>query len=162
MAGHYRRIQLLIPALFALYAAIAMGGGIYSDKLEIFPFFNWSLFSHVKDSRTLYEIEVLAIDGVRLDAPTRFAALPDRFAAAQRKSTGIVKLATRMAKATERGDRAQFEKLRMVLETVYLGEAQQLTYRLVALTYNPIERWRDGSVRSATVLGEYSIDGSSR
>ncbi|HUT49522.1 MAG TPA: hypothetical protein VM325_09290 [Alphaproteobacteria bacterium] len=151
----------MVLGLLVAYLCIAVAGGVQSPKGEIFPFFNWSLFTYVSDHRQLIEIEILAINGVRLDAPTRFHDLPKQFAGARNKSVSILKLASRMAAAHIDGDQARFRSLRKVLEATYLAEAERLKYRLVANRYHPIERWRDGSIRSTIVIGEYTVDRSS-
>ena len=158
MLTRYKTAQRLVPALFIVYSCVAVAGGHWTPKREIFPFFNWSLFTTVSDRRSLCEVEILALDGVRLEAPTRFYDLPQRFAAAQQRSINVVKLALSMAKAHKAGDRERFEALRGVLESAYLGDVEQVTYRLVVYRYNPIERWRDGTAQSAEILGEFTVD----
>jgi len=103
---------------------------------------------------------VLAINGTALAAPTRFYDLPRHFSAARSKSVNVKKLADRMIAAHQSGDLESFESLRRLLESSYLSEAGELTYRLVVNLYNPIERWRSGTIRSTIVIGEYTIDGS--
>ena len=158
MLARYKAAQRLVPLLFVVYSGVAVAGGLWAPKGEVFPFFNWSLFTKVSDQRGICEVEILALDGVALETPTRFYDLPKRFAAAQQRSSSIVKLAVRMAKAHRAGDLERFDSLRDVLESSYLGEVDQVTYRLVVYRYNPIERWRSGAVQSAEVLGEFIVD----
>ena len=156
--ARYKAAQRLVPLLFVVYSGVAIAGGLWAPKGEVFPFFNWSLFTKVSDQRSICEVEILALDGVALETPTRFYDLPKRFAAAQQRSSSIVKLAWRMAKVHKSGDVEQFARLRSVLETSYLGDVDQMTYRLVVYRYNPIERWRSGAVQSAEILGEFAVD----
>lgn len=151
----YRNSIVRIPTLLICYCLIAFLGGGVSSNYELFPVFNWSLFSDVTDTRVLCEIEVLSIDGVELDSPTRFYDLRDEFEAARSRDVTVLKLLQRIcgAKLARRED--TFNDLRVVLESGYLRERSNVIYRLVLQTYNPIERWRDGSLISAVVLGQY-------
>ena len=137
------------------YAVFAFFGGIFSSKYEVFPIFNWSLFTYVSDVRNFCEIEVTSIDGVSVKPPTRFYDLPDEFAAARTRSATVFKLLQKTCRAQLAGQEDAFEAFREVLESSYLADREEVHYRLVIQTYNPIERWRDGSVIATELLGEY-------
>jgi hypothetical protein len=107
----------------------------------------------VGDVRNLCELEVLSIDGVRLDRPTRFYELQNRFRGGG--DVTVLKLVQRSCVAKLEGRENTFEELRKVLESRFLRDKDNVEYRLVIQTYNPIARWRDGSVISTRVLGEY-------
>lgn len=149
----FRNLILLIPVFYICYILVANIGAILSNRSELFPVFNWSLFTYVSDVRKLCELEVLSIDGVRLDRPTRFYELRNRFRAG--RDVTVLKLVNRSCNAKSEGRENTFEELRKVLESSFLSDKNSVEYRLVIHTYNPIARWRDGSVISTRVLGEY-------
>lgn len=156
----YRRATALIPSFLFCYCVVAFLGGAFASKYEIFPFFNWSLFSQVREVQELCEVEVLSIDGAILELPARFYELPGEFSAAHNRDPSAMKLVQRICRAKIAGDETTFTKLRDVLETSYLSDQKTVTYRLILQSYNPIDRWRDGSVISSRVLGEYRTRGS--
>jgi len=151
----YRRAIALMPSFFLCYCMFAFLGAGFASKHEIFPVFNWSLFSEVREVRELCEVEVLSINDMPLKLPTRFYELPGEFSAARNRDATVMKLTQRVCRATIAGDEKTFAKLRNVLESSFLSDQQTVTYRLVWQYYNPIDRWRDGSVISSVVLGEY-------
>jgi len=149
----FRSLIILIPAVYIYYALVAYFGAIISSKYEIFPAFNWSLFTYVSDVRDLCEVEILSIDGVRLDRPTRLAELQDQFRAG--RDATVLKLLQKVCRAKYTGRDATFEDLRDVFESRYLSDKKNVEYRLVIHNYEPIARWRDGSTISTQVLGKY-------
>lgn len=151
----FKNLVVIIPTFYLYYASIAVFGGIWSDKYEYFPFFNWSLFSYVSETRRLCELEVVSIDGRILDPPVNFYDLPQDFGAARAKDSTVLKLLQKIANAKFAGNHQRFEELREVLDRTYLSGHGDVVYRLVVVEYNPIERWRDGSVRSTVTLGRY-------
>ena len=151
----FRSLIVIIPAFYLYYASIAVFGGILSDKYEYFPFFNWSLFSYVSDIRHLCELEIISINGRVLDPPANFYALPQDFEAARTKDSTVLKLLQKIANAKAAGDQQRFEELREVLDHTYLSSRSDVVYRLVVNEYHPIERWRDGSIRSTVALGRF-------
>ena len=109
----------------------------------------------MSDVRDYCEIEVTSIDGVSVEPPTRFYELPDEFAAARTRSATVFKLLQKTCRARVAGREDAFKAFREVLESSYLADRKEVQYRLVIHTYNPIERWRDGSVITTELLGEY-------
>jgi len=151
----YNNILYIIPTFYLYYTIIAFFG-VLSDKYEIFPVFNWSLFTYVTDVRNFCEIEVISIGDELLDAPTPYYSLPSKFAGARNRSPTVFKLLQKVCRAKRQGQAEKFAKLRAVLESNFLADQRDVHYRLVVNTYNPIDRWRDGTVISSEVLGNYN------
>ena len=158
---NFRNLIVFIPTFFVFYASIAHLGGFTTSKKEIFPFFNWSLFTYVSDSRNLIEVEVLAIGGKELNSPTRFFELDNFFRAAKGRNATVKKLLERIYSAKVRGEDEEFENLRGVLESNYLSDQSAIAYQLVLVSYNPIDRWKNGTVTFKKVLGTYRTKGLS-
>ena len=150
----HRILLFTIPAFYLLYALIAHHGGLTSPKAEHFPVFNWSLFSSVDDESILVEVEITALDGKSLPQPTRFFDLPGHFDAAKRRDITILKLVGKAYRKLVRGDDGAFQDYRRVLESVYLADRDMVAYRLVLNRYNPIERYRNGTILSTQVMWE--------
>ena len=68
-----------------------------------------------------------------------------------------MKLVQRMINAHISDDIQKFQELRGVYEGRYLYGHQKVVYRLVVNFFDPIERWRDGSIRSNFVIGEFIV-----
>ena len=150
-----RYYKIFIALFFVAYTAVAIYGNLYAEKKEIFPVFSWSLFSYVSDRAKQIELEILEIDHVALAEPAHFYALGDEFHAAQMRDVTMSKLLERLAAALESGDAEATESLRSVLERTYLTGHRQIRYRIVLAKFHPIERWRDGTVRSKQELGRF-------
>ena len=89
------------------------------------------------------------------EPPVRYFALPDKFAAARGSGATVLKLLQKVCRAKSAGDAQTFDRLRRLLEDKFLKDQRLVDYRLVILTYNPIDRWKDGSVLSTDLLGTY-------
>ena len=151
----YLSCKNLIIIFFISYSAIAAYGNVYSPRKEIFPVFSWSLFSYVSDNSKQIELEITEIDHVALDEPTYFYELSREFHAARKRDVTLAKLLQRIAVARRNGDSEATESLRRVLERTYLSDHRQVGYRIVLTRFHPIERWRDGTIRSKHVLGQF-------
>ena len=145
----------MIPVFLYIYFGIAHIGHKISDVAEIFPFFNWSLFTNVSDEKKLLEIEILAIDDEYFTKPVRYYDLKSKFPLAAAKDITHLKLLYRIYAALRTNSLEKFNALKRTLETVYLRGHRKVRYRLTLKTYNPIERWRAGRVRHVEVVGEF-------
>ncbi len=150
----HRILLFTIPAFYLLYALVAHHGSLTSPNAEHFPVFNWSLFSPVGDERILVEVEITALDGKSLPQPTRFFDLPGRFNAAKRRDIRMLKLVYKAYRKLASGDEGGFQDYRRVLESVYLADRDMVAYRLVINRFNPIDRYRNGTILSTQVVWE--------
>ena len=159
----YRSILFIIPAFYLYYSVVSYFGVILSDKYEIFPVFNWSLFTYVTDVRQFCEIEVVAIDGRSLEQPTPYYGLPDRFAGAKARNPTLFKLLQRACRAKKREDLDKFAALREVVETGFFGGPVQ---GALSLGYSHLQsdrslaRWvhhRQGSSRQLSHKGAFAL-----
>lgn len=71
MKNRYRLIMALIPTILAFYIVmLPMNRVIEKDHVEIFPFFNWRLFSSVPSAQIWeYALILHSIDGHEVDEP---------------------------------------------------------------------------------------------
>ncbi|WP_136661330.1 hypothetical protein [Nitratireductor sp. XY-223] len=161
LAG-YRRIVVTIPVFLACYTFVAMLGSGLSSRAEFFPVFSWSLFTYVSDTRVLCELDVISVDGEELPAPTQFYDLPEYFPAALSRDIRLLKTLQRACVARIEGNEAEFDALRRVIENSFLSARRNVRYKLLTRTYNPIDRWRDGTVMSTKLLGEFQTGALTR
>ena len=138
-------IVLVGYAVISTAASFYIGGFRTQPSEELFPFFTWSLFSWVPDTRNLYVVEVIRLDGQTFQPPRDMRDIPV-FA----DKTTLASKATQSLGRT----RGQDEALRQTFETRYLKN-REVVYRLVRESYNPLDRWRNGSVDERRILGEF-------
>lgn len=67
----YRRARRGIAFFLAFYFIIGLGT-LLLPKGEIFPFFNWFLFSLVPQETPHYDLILYEVNGKRLDQPRRY------------------------------------------------------------------------------------------
>jgi hypothetical protein len=151
MQGYSARKRLLV--LFVLtYAVVAFWGGKTSPRGEFFPVFNWSLFTHVSDVRTLIELYVVRIGDRSFERPINYFELDEYFPTAAGRSADIRKTLDRLVHAVRRGDKPQMDKLLRVLESQHLSGHGPVLYEIRSVEFRPIQRWRTGKVISNTLM----------
>lgn len=157
MTGYqrYRAARLFVWPAALLYALVAFTGRP-AGQAELFPFFNWSLFTLGPVERADRVLLIRAIDGRRLAAPTMFYDLPDIFPAARAKDPSLMKLLDRWAIALRSSNRDAAEKIRAVVEDSFMQGARSIDYDLAVIGYDPLRRLRDGSIDHLLILGSFS------
>ena len=68
-----RLVLLLLPALQVLLSLAVLPAFSVS---EVFPVFDWALFHHQERNRDSWEIEILSLGGLRLNAPILLQKVP--------------------------------------------------------------------------------------
>ena len=152
LAG-YRTWRAIAPALVLAYAATASSMS-YIQNTEVFPFFNWSLFSSASNPKTDVVMIVRSIDGKTLARPTLFYTLRS-FQAARSRDSRFLKTLDKLYIAVKRGDPNAERRLRNLVENVYMAEADHAEYDLAVIQFDPIERLRTGEIRNVTVVRSY-------
>lgn len=147
-----RRLTCLIVVYFFVGAA--------SQKLvpgvdEIFPFYGWSLFSKVPNRDSRYTVLLHAHEGRTLEPPIPFLHAPESMVVGNRFIGR--KLIQRLGGAQDRGEAAEVETLRKLLEESYLlGEVR---YELVFESYNPLQKWLTGENDEQRSLARFESAG---
>lgn len=127
--------------LLSTSAAFSISGPSTHPSRELFPFFTWSLFSKVSDRRTEYHIEVLALDGQRLDPPLDMRRIDAFPAFADTRSLGYKALQNLGGTLSEGAADADDKRARFAAR--FFGR-HDVDYRINRHGYNPLERWRAG------------------
>ena len=119
--------------------------GSVSQKLipgvdEIFPFYGWSLFSKVPAEGRTYTLRIDQHSGRKVAPPVDFPKAPGTMVQGNRYIGR--KLIQKLGRALDRGEQAEADRLRTLLENNYLrGE---LGYAIFFERYDPLEKWRSG------------------
>jgi hypothetical protein len=157
MGGGYQAYLLrraLLPTCVLAYFLIASGAQAVRST-ELFPFFNWSLFSDASNPKIDVILLVKSVDGASLDRPTQFYALGNRFSAAREQDTRLSKSLDRLTWSLQHRDAHQELRLRRLIEGTFLREAKTTDYDIALIVYDPIVRLRTGEIQSQRVLRSY-------
>ncbi len=128
-----------------LYVLASNYLGILSqNRAELFPIFNWSMFTNV----SRYEVEnvelfIDKIDGKELDPPVIAKMLPSEF---PNVGAGISlrKTVYSLATAIDFKDQDSIARLKRVIDRRYLAGPRQVTYSIRLIRYPPLQRIKDG------------------
>jgi len=151
----YRMSRLYIPLFIAGYIGLAnMNPPQY--KTEIYPFFNWSLYSHSSAPIvTRIELKVLSINEEMIDPPERYFSLKSQFHSASQQDSRLIKLLRNMYTALENNDTKQLAAIRSIVESHFLTEANTADYKLVKLTYDPLDAIVTGDYIDSATLRQF-------
>ena len=122
---------------------------------EIFPFFNWSLFSVSSNERTISVIRFDSINEKPLPSPRLYYDMGEIFAYAKQRDSTVWKTVETLASAIQHDDQEMISRARKLIEDRYMAELKSADYAVVRLTYDPIERLRFGTVKDSAVLATY-------
>ena len=153
MGRKNNRFKAGFAAILVSAYTLVGGYGASFNFPEIFPFFNWALFSFPAKIYNEWVVEVIAIDGDRLSEPAD-VHLIDRF---DHFGSGEGKVLREWGKSVEQRDLEAAKAHRSLFENLYRrSDAEQVRYRLVLRRSNPVQRWEHGTVLSETVEGEFT------
>lgn len=146
----YRTMRRLLPGLGGAYVGLGLLATM-APGFEIFPFFCWFLFLLTPNVETRYELMMSEIGGRSLSVATEYQTLDlvedpmamDLWVAVQD-----------LGRAEVRGDAVSVKRLRSRIELNFIPAPNR--YALVEVEYDPIERWRDGTVRERRTVATYS------
>lgn len=147
-----RLFVVFAVAGYALVAILMKPPG----QIELFPFFNWSLFSTSTDRKSDTTLLIRSIDGHPIEPPQLFFDMKDEFSAAQRKDSRLIKLVDKWAYALRHDDAETAARLRSVVEDTFMSDVGSVEYDVVRLFYNPLQRLRLGTIDSIKVLGTFA------
>jgi hypothetical protein len=152
------RTAVFLIAAIAYVVFANVSGPLGKNRIELFPFFNWSLFTNFSAGvRFDFAVYIEALDGRKLPQPTLVYELKRRL---PRVGTGIdlAKATRALARNLLDKDAVRAERARKTVERVYLRGAGQVTYTVRLIRYSPIERYRTGKVTPLKTLARYETD----
>jgi hypothetical protein len=141
----------------ALVVLVYFFAGAASQKLvpgvdEIIPFYGWSLFSKVPNEDGRYVLLVHRTKRRAFTPPVPFLHAPGTVVPGNR-FTGR-KVIQRLGRAVARGETAEVERLRRLLEQTYFRGP--VHYELTFERYDPIAKWRTGANLETRSLGRFT------
>lgn len=149
----YRSSRTLSLMLIGTYIIVAAWPGF--KAVEIFPFFNWNLFSYSASVRTDWTVQLRTINGHRLPSPKLYYQMKRVFSYARDRNITPDKVFRNWASAIDSGNLSRSKKLQRLTEDTFMKEIKTATYDLVAITYHPILRIRTGKIDKVMVLGTF-------
>lgn len=152
----YRRLTLSMFAFVLCYLGVAYWGGKYHSRGELFPVFNWSLFTYVYETRVLVELSVSRIGDQTFDEPVPYYDLGLFFDSARIRSIDVQKNLDRLVGAIRRGDKAAAGRLRRVLEEQHLSGRGTVDYRIESVIFEPLDRWKNDAVIGRRLIAEFA------
>ncbi len=150
---HYYFRQALVPILLLAYIFIAILGKP-EHRAELFPFFNWSLFSTSSNPRTDIVVVVRSMNGEVLPEAKYFYDLTDAFKTARSRDSRFGKALNLLAQAKVKSASEEVG-LRKSIENNFMSEAKHLEYDLVQIVFDPIERLATGRVIRTHKIATY-------
>jgi hypothetical protein len=151
----YEVYKYAAPLFVGIYFVVVIVGMGAFHQPELFPFFNWSLFSNSYSERSDAVIRLDSINGKSLPSSRLYYEMSDIFRYAKDRDSFVSKVVTRLANAIRAGDEPTISELRKLIEGRFMAEIKSAEYDVVELTYDPIERLRKGKVKDAVVLATY-------
>lgn len=145
--------RTLGPMLILAYIIVAILGKPDS-KAELFPFFNWSLFSTSSNPRADIVVIVRSIDGKALPEEKYFYGLTDVFETARKRDTRFAKALDRLALAKVNSTSVEHD-LRKAIESNFMREVNYMEYDLAQIKFDPIDRLATGKVISTKIIATY-------
>ncbi len=146
----YRTMRRVVPALGGAYVVLGLLATM-APGFEVFPFFCWFLFPVTPNVETRYELVIDEIGGCPLAQPTEYQSM-DLVEDPMAMDLWIAVQALGRAEAA--GDAPSVQTLRRRIELNFIPAPNR--YRLDRVTFDPVERWRDGGIRSRDTVTTYT------
>jgi hypothetical protein len=153
--GSYRLRALTFPLIAMGYLMVALQPVPYEEGGEVFPFFNWSLFSYASPEVSDAVALIHSVNDQELETPQSLYDLPEFFNTAARHDVRFAKVVERYALAKVKGETENAQAARALMEDHYMKDAHDVEYSIGVLTYDPIKRYRTREVISVHELGRF-------
>ena len=151
----FRRFMVALMAVYVLVATF----GAQARHGEIFPFFNWSLFSDISDVRARASLEIVALDGIALPSPRPIFQLVERFPLDREAASTLSKNVQMLGRAMISHDSSEVVRLSGMIGQLLEKDGSDVVYEIAVIRYDPIDYWHNGAVHDRRVLGTFSGDG---
>lgn len=147
----YRRLQAGIVLALVLYVVI--GHGASWRGYEIYPIYDWDLFSLVPQNRVgNFGLRVVNVDGLVVE-PRYFENTVEIFPEA--KSGGANILIQQLGRAVQADDGVQVAQIRAEFEAAYMRGVESAEYEIIFRIFDPVERIRSGVYIDQKPLATY-------
>ena len=156
----YRAAKISVLLFLAVYFCTGMLARFFSKGVkgveDVYPFFSWFLFVEVPHRiQSEYGIRFLEIGGKTLDPPLFFEkAVGAAYNPTRRPAEEYHHLIQLLGGAVKRKDAQETARLRAEIEKEILDHSA--VYEISEIIFNPVERWRNGSVMEIKPLAEFT------
>jgi hypothetical protein len=151
----YRMLVAIAPVFIALYTAAVLILPHIGFTKEQYLVYSWFVFPQVPShTQVSYEAYIISVNGIpkhgeRLESSGAFLHdelrnIPDY----RRRIRFIGEMMSRRSLTEAEAPRHELESLAL---------ARPLTYEIVSVTYNPIERFLRGTVIATSSIGVYTV-----
>lgn len=123
-----------------------------ADRQEIYPFFNWSLFTHASDTKSDAVLLVHEVNGRRFHPPVPIFELPDSLAVRDVSRILLAKLVEKIVRVKLAGHDSYAETLNKVMQDRYLNQYTDIEYDISIISYHPVERYVNGDIKENIVI----------
>lgn len=152
----YRFRVASIPLFILGYFSIAALPALMNKGDEMYLLHHWFVFSEVPSrmSKT-YGAYVVSIDGKPVSPPARIETAGVLLFDDRHPRPYYDNVVRQLGRLLEADSTSEAETGRAQLE--WFVEKRPVVYQVVRIYYNPIDRFRDGTVISEEVLAEYEV-----
>ncbi len=153
----YEIAKRILLAFLALYALMGISAHIMSAKSnsteDLYPFFSWFLFVNVPSrAQADFEIEIVEVDNQAISPPASLENLPDVFMENNLSDRELRDLIEKLGRAVENKNTGVIILTRQKLEMHF---RKKVSYNMLKLHFNPIDRLRTGKIDKKTVLASF-------
>ncbi len=144
-----KRYQIILKGVCIFLSLYFIGGllSVLAPRHEIFPVFSWFLFSITPNPDTKFALRLHEVAGKGLEQPRYYEKAEG--IVNEPRSIKVYQMVQKLGKAEERDDRAEITRIRFMLEKNYV--LTPCRYDLLAVTYDPVKRWKTGLMQEETV-----------
>lgn len=146
--GAWRSIALSTLGVYAVLAII-----MSITSIEGYPVFSWSLFSMIPNSHVASTMEFLEIGGKVQMPPLAFSDSKPLFDAIDKSPTDYTPIISELSRAMQEHNSAKIPEIRKRLEVIFPPGPYR--YRILLVTYDPIQYWKTHTYLRSQVLGEF-------
>jgi hypothetical protein len=147
----YYHLQIFIASFLAFYVTLGIFARIVlRSQGELFPIYTWALFSRVPNEQREFALRIRAVGCKVLESPLYFQDAGQWFRQAESISAYVS--IQKLGSAVLANDIVEIDKVRRLLESVYLRGPEGVRYEVVERKFNPMDRWKYGTFRSEKSL----------
>ncbi|MEM1195375.1 MAG: hypothetical protein AAGH57_04675 [Pseudomonadota bacterium] len=138
-----------------MYLAVALQPAPRTEGGEIFPFFNWSLFTNSSPESSDTVALIHAVNGEQFDQPRFLYDMPEEFVTAAQRDIRMAKVLDRYAIAHLTGQTENAEGARALIEDHFMRGARDVDYSIAVVRFDSVGRYRTGAFHTVHELGRF-------
>jgi len=144
-----------VCALLVVHAGVVVWLNVAGDSSEVFPIFQWDLFSSVPPAASRdFTIRLVEVDGATLDEPVFFSEAREYLSTTRNQDAPIV--FNGLGKALEDDALLRQAASLELVNGRFLAELSSARYEVVRRHYNVLERVECECFDDVVVLGEFA------